>query len=155
MKTIIVAAALASSVPVAAAAMATLTIERPSWFIFQSSSGIDEPFNTVVRDEATWVALWGRMHARMGPFRPAPHVDFSKRMVLVTALGQRPTGGSSIRIASVANGPREITATVVRSASGRGCGVTMAFTQPTDLVVVPTSSKPVHWRFRNNSGIRC
>ena len=155
MKLMTASAALALSLPLAAAAAANVALERPSWFIFQSTSGIDEPLNTVVRDQGAWEALWARLHARIGPFKPAPRIDFTKRMVLVTALGERRTGGSYVRIASVADDPREITATVVRSASGRGCAVTLAFTQPTDLVVVPASPKPVRWRFENKPGRRC
>ena len=148
MRTAIALTALALSVPVAAKA-AGAKLERPSWFIFQSASGFEEPMNTVVRDQATWEAMWGRLHARIGPFKPAPRIDFASKMVLMAALGEQSNGGSSIRIASVKNGSREIVATVERRGSGPGCAVTMAFTQPTDVVVVPASTKPIRWRFRN------
>ena len=60
-------------------------------------SGLDEPRQAVVRDEAQWEELW-KAHA---PNRPRPRVDFATRAVIGVFLGSRRTGGYDVTITAV------------------------------------------------------
>lgn len=115
---------------------------------FRYSSGLARPAREVARDAAAWSALWSRMTAGHHPATPAPAVDFGREMVLVAALGQRATGGYSVRIESVADAGGELVARVVEQRPGPRCGTTQAVTSPADAVAVPRSSKPVRWVVR-------
>src|SRR5687768_7556191 len=63
------------------------------------SSAIAAPLRAVVRDATTWRGAWATIWGDVSPAPALPTVDFSRDMVVVAALGQRPTGGFSIVIA--------------------------------------------------------
>jgi hypothetical protein len=95
------------------------------------------PQRLVVRDANAWRDTWTAIWRDVSPPPPLPVVDFSRDMVVVAALGQRPTGGFSIVIADarVENGGLRVT---VRTVSpGPGCGTTLAITQPVDAARLP------------------
>ncbi len=128
----------------------SLALRRPAEALqasFRYNSGVQTAMRETVRDAAAWRALWTRLTARAGPPAPPPEVDFAREMVLVAALGQRSSGGYSIRIESVRTGS-ELAATVVQSSPGPRCGVTGALTAPADVVIVPRSEAPVRWTVR-------
>jgi hypothetical protein len=66
-----------------------------------------------------------------------PQVDFSREVVVVAALGQRPTGGFNILIESAAATRDGVTVSIRATAPGPGCGVTLALTQPVDIARMP------------------
>ena len=87
----------------------------------------------VVRDEATWRALWPQLQAGTEP----PAIDFGKEMVVVVALGERNSGGYSIFV-DAASATGDGVAIEVRSvAPGKHCGTTAALTQPVDAARMP------------------
>jgi len=61
-------------------------------------SGIHEPKQTVVRDEASWHDLWRAHVSNQEPPDAAPKVDFTRNMVIAVLLGARPSGGHGVRI---------------------------------------------------------
>src|SRR2546428_2357107 len=62
-------------------------------------SGIQEPTQQVIKDEATWKQIWTR-HGTGGRAVPdrVPEVDFAKEMVVAATLGRQHTGGFSIEV---------------------------------------------------------
>lgn len=106
-------------------------------------SGLEARQRLVIRDAAEWERVWGEMTERFGDPPPAPTVDFAQSMLLVAAMGQRNSGGFSIRIDSVriANGVAR--AVVTERSPGNDCVVTGALTQPTDAVLVPRAAQVV------------
>lgn len=55
-----------------------------------SHSLIGEPRAVLIKDQATWSALWQEHNAVMD--RPIPVVDFSKRMLIAVFMGNKPNG---------------------------------------------------------------
>jgi PrcB C-terminal len=96
----------------------------------------------VVRSRAEWEALWARLQARLDP---APAVDFAREMLLVAALGERPSGGYRVSIPAVAQDGALLRAEVLEIRPGRGCMTTMAVTTPVAVVRVPRSEAPVEF----------
>jgi hypothetical protein len=115
---------------------------------YRAGSGLEERAEEVVRDSAAWHALWSRIVDRYSPKPAAPEVDFGREMVLVAAMGQRPTGGYEITIESVTETGAELVAVVTHQQPGPRCFNTQAFTAPADLVAIPRSEKPVRWTVR-------
>jgi hypothetical protein len=115
-------------------------------------SGVVKGGDWVIRDRRSWQQLWAIMFtASSRP--PAPAVDFSRDMVVVSAIGQLSSGGTTVLIKSASKlRGRLMIHTVVRS-MGMGCVVTMAFTQPVDAAIVPRHDGPV--AFVNRSEIVC
>ncbi|MBI3552001.1 MAG: protease complex subunit PrcB family protein [Elusimicrobia bacterium] len=51
---------------------------------------VDSPEHLVIKDEAGWKALWGRIG------KPAPEADFQKHFAVAVFLGTMPTGGYTV-----------------------------------------------------------
>jgi hypothetical protein len=77
---------------------------------------------------------------------PLPEIDFSKEMIIVSVMGQRPTSG----YLTVIDGACEVDGQVevfISSVEDPSCiGVFDAFTYPADAVRVPRSDLPVVFR---------
>ena len=108
------------------------------------NSHLNEPARLDIRSESEWRDFWRELIARQG-HSPVPAVDFDREMILVAAMGARPTGGYRIEILSVADDGREIVVRVAETSPGRRCGTIQAVTEPADIVRVPRSNKPIRW----------
>jgi hypothetical protein len=96
-------------------------------------SGLAEPQQLVVRDQAAWQEAWNAIWRHHVPRPPLPDVDFAREMIVVAALGTRPTGGYSVFLDSAWDGPDGIVVRIRAISPGSGCGVTLALTQPVDV----------------------
>lgn len=98
----------------------------------------------VARDAAAWQAVWADMMGNVVPVPEAPKVDFARHQVVAAFMGQRNTGGYSIKITRVEAGER-IVVHVKESSPPPDAMVTMALTAPYHTVVIPRSDKPVEF----------
>lgn len=95
----------------------------------------------VVRDEQTWALTWPRLS---GERSIPPDIDFRHSMVLIAALGERPTSGYFVTIDDVrAISDGNLAAVVKESVPGPGCGVLEITTTPALALVVPRISGDV------------
>lgn len=101
------------------------------------TSGLTDSTRVLVRDREQWVEVWSRIHANRQNPPPAPDVAFDEELVVVAALGQRPSGGYNIGIDSVVQHEHGAVAYVSRHAPGPQCAVTEALTQPVHALRVP------------------
>jgi hypothetical protein len=99
-------------------------------------SGFSQSDRFVVRDQVHWARVWDTAFAAQTPVPPPPAVDFTKDMVVVAALGSRPTGGYGIAIKGVAPEPDGAEVLVATTAPGDDCVTTHANTQPVVMVRV-------------------
>src|SRR5215510_10082123 len=102
-------------------------------------SGLASSARETIRDPARWASIWFDLVSREYPMRPVPRIDFGREMVLLAALGERPSGGFSISIEHVAvsdTGPG-LTVQTRSTAPGQNCIRTLTMTQPVDAVLVP------------------
>lgn len=113
---------------------------------FAYYSGLDDSARFVVRDAASWRARWDAINREMQPAPPVPAVDFSREMVVVAALGRRPSGGWSIVVDSAVWRGDAVEVFVRQLAPGRGCFTTAAISSPVDVVRVPRRDAPVRFR---------
>jgi hypothetical protein len=104
---------------------------------FQFHSGYREPQRLVIRSAAQWSQVWERITESYLPRPPAPTVNFDHEMVILVAMGQRPSGGYSIAVEGVYDAAGRLYAEVRERSPGASCGVTTALTQPVDAVRVP------------------
>ena len=111
------------------------------WFRF--NNGVTDARRSVIRDEATWTALWSQIVSTHWPKPPAPAVDFSKEMVLFAAMGTRNSGGYVMSIDSVRKSGGALEVVVRATSPGPQCGTTAALTQPIAAVRVARNDLPV------------
>ena len=92
--------------------------------------GFDEPLREVVRSDEEWRALWARLATGRIPRPEAPPIDFSEQVVVVAAMGSRPTGGYAIRIDRASYAGDTLWIEVTSVSPGAGCVTTQALSAP-------------------------
>jgi hypothetical protein len=110
------------------------------------SSGIHEARRSVVRTPEEWTALWTKHAGERLPSDPVPVIDWTKDMVVVVVLGDRPTGGYSVEISGVEQLKDKL---VVRSHAiepAPGSVQTQAVTSPFAFRTVPRFDGEVEFR---------
>jgi hypothetical protein len=141
--------AYASGQPGLSASAIPLSRLRPGDEAFSTFSGIADSSRFVVRDTAGWRRAWEAIHRPFIPQPPVPRVDFSREMVIVAALGKRPSQGYGIVIEEAEQDSGAIEVAIRKTAPGSGCLVSAAVTQPVDVARLPASDQPVRFRERN------
>ena len=96
---------------------------QPQPYSFTYNSGLTEPNRTAIRTAAAWADEWAAVVQDDRPTPPLPEVDLTKEMLILVALGERPTGGYSIFIDRVTERQDGSIEVLVRSvAPGPTCG---------------------------------
>jgi hypothetical protein len=122
---------------------------RSDPYSFTFVSGFDSPARLVVRDAATWQAVWAQTF-KGGSVPTIPVVDFSREMLVVVALGSHSSGGYGILIDGASEVSSGDVSVAVRSIlPGARCAVTAAFTQPVDIARMPRRESAVSFVERN------
>ena len=103
----------------------------------------------VVRDRNTWVQVWNRINSRPDS-PPLPEIDFSREMLVVAAMGWRPTSGYRIVIDKAylyEQFPRlEVVIRSIDNTKCAGLGQFPTVTGPIEIVRLPRTDRPVVFR---------
>ncbi len=121
--------------------------DRP--YSFTTFSGVSDSTRFVVRDSLQWTQMWTRINRPFIPAPSAPRIDFRREMVVVAALGNRPSEGYDVMLERAVEDSAGIEVEVRVSSPASGCPVGAAMTQPVDLARIPASERPVRFRQRN------
>ena len=108
-----------------------------------SNSEFREKTRLVIRDSVLWATVWPRVIGFSDPMPAVPQVAFPGQILILAALGERGAGGFSITIDSIVDTPIAVMAYVHSISPGLGCVVTLGFTQPIQIVAIPTTEKPI------------
>jgi|SRR5215213_1258748 len=105
-----------------------------------------DQLRVVVRDRETWEDVWKRINPAPDP-PPLPEIDFTREMLVVAAMGSRPTTGYRIIIDKAylyQSYPRlEIVIRSIDNTKCPGLGQFDVMTAPIDVVRVPRTEYPV------------
>lgn len=118
---------------------------RPDPYAFSFYSDLRKKMDRVVETRSEWNALWRRI-CNSCEADPLKDLDFRRQKVIVSALGQRNTGGFGILLESahVRTGRVEIVVREIAPASS--CVLTMATSQPVDVAIIPRTDKRIVFR---------
>jgi hypothetical protein len=119
--------------------------DEPVQSSFRHMSGLYQERTMVIRSPAEWQGQWRRITARQGGPPELPPVDFRREMLLMAAMGPKPSGGYRAVVDKVLEQEEGLLAFVRFVSPGRGCGAIAAVTSPVDIVRVPASPKTVRW----------
>lgn len=122
---------------------------------FAYASGFDAARTEAIRTKAEWQAAWSQLHGGMTPLPPAPVIDFSKEMLVLVAVGEQPSGGFGVTIREATRAGSVVTIHAIHTKPGMGCAVTMALTQPVDIVRLATRADSVVFDLRPVIGAPC
>jgi hypothetical protein len=117
-------------------------------------SGIAEKRREVVRDQESWGRLWSEIHRGQDSAGQPPAVDFSREMLIVAALGTRPTGGFAVKVRGVATRGDRLEVVVLESCPAQGAMVTAALTQPVEVVRVARLSQTPTFKEQRETSCR-
>jgi hypothetical protein len=133
--------------------MATSAAQPASQVSFQTVekgfySGVKEPLQIIIRDQAEWKSLWQRHTSIKGNQPPAPVIDFGDQIVVAVFLGEKPTGGYQISFITAERINGVLTVSFSEKEPPPGAITTQAFTQPFHIarVAIPRSEKVVFRR---------
>lgn len=116
---------------------------RSEAFSFSTFSGFHEPERLLMRDASAWSRAWLTIHDRMQPQPPLPDIDFAKDIVVLVALGDRPSTGYHVIVKRASRLGEGITVSIESSSPGPGCGGLTVLTQPVDVAKMPRAVGPV------------
>ncbi len=133
------------SIPITRLVVTFGTNTTPIW-----GGGIWDELRIVVRDRTSWETLWKRIvspdpyHDPYQAVPSLPEIDFSREMLVVAAMGRRPTTGYRVLVKSAREGRSGLE---VEVESISACGTQMQIlTAPIDIVRIPRIEMPVTFR---------
>lgn len=103
-------------------------------------SGIRDRRRLVIEDREGWLTFWEELNALVTPMPEPPAVDFATKLVIAASMGERATGGYSIRIDDISTDGELTRVVVVETAPGPACLTTQSFSAPATAVTV---SRPI------------
>lgn len=101
---------------------------------------------------ADWQSFWNEVHAGPSPIPPLPEIDFSKRMIVIAALGVQPTPKHLITITRIERVRTMISVIIEETQPGKDCSPLGALTNPIHIV---ETDKLFFITFRRSIGSRC
>lgn len=102
-----------------------------------ASSGYAAPERRVIGTEAEWAAAWAQIHANQSPVPARPQVDFASDVVILAAMGTRPSTGYAVNITEVRVHADTFWVRVTERSPGRTCFTGAAITSPVHAVRAP------------------
>lgn len=108
----------------------------------------------VIRDSNAWQSLWTEAFRQQQPVPQTPAVDFSRDMVLLVAIGSRPSGGYAVSIDSVVQYQGGLVVEATERMPGRSCITTAVLTSPAVGIRVPIATGEIRFR-RQQRAVEC
>jgi hypothetical protein len=99
-------------------------------------SGYEDPVRTLITDEEAWTEAWDRIHAHLNPSPSAPSVDFGNSVIVLAAMGTRPTTGYAVTIEEVHRHEHRLLVMLTERSPGPRCLTGQALTAPVHAVQV-------------------
>jgi hypothetical protein len=112
-----------------------------------SFSQVQQERMEVIRDASDFRSVW-RQAGRRGE---APEIDFERDMIAVVFMGERRTGGYSIRVDGAERSNDGLVLQVLMREPGPDCMTTQALTQPWQIVRLPRVEGEVDFRIRQET----
>jgi hypothetical protein len=100
-------------------------------------SGYTAPERRVITTDAEWAAAWTQIHAGQAPTPARPPVDFARDVVILAAMGARPSTGFSVAITEVRVHDGTFWVRITEQSPGRNCAAGDAITSPVHAVRAP------------------
>jgi hypothetical protein len=124
-------------------------LEQQDVLVLSSAwSGYMDGKQIVVADADAWAAEWQAIWSNHVPVPPVPAVDFTSSVIVIAALGQRPTTGYSVVIEQVRLANGSLAVDVRERSPGTSCATGQAVTSPVHIVQVPRQATTAAFTIR-------
>lgn len=109
-----------------------------------TSSGIKDRGGKVAATQKEWQALWAQHTSNVTPAPALPKVNLAKETVVAVFAGNKPTGGYTIKVASVDVGKgNKVTVTVSETKPPAGAMAAEMITQPFQFIRLSGGNRKV------------
>ncbi len=110
----------------------------------------EKAFRLVIKSHDQFSDFWKRVIGPISPgnwIPPLPEVDFSKEMLIISAMGQRPSPGYWTIIDGACEADGQVEIFISNLEGGLGCGASLGVvTYPADAVLIPRTELPIVFR---------
>ena len=110
-----------------------------------TNSGFTEFKESLITKQADLSETWNNIFANYMQKDPLPKIDFKTNEVYLIAMGEKTSGGYTIKVESVVESKKEIIINVVKSIPGKSCMTTSVMTYPYQLIMFQKKDKPVRF----------
>lgn len=114
-------------------------------------TGYEDPVRTVITDEEAWAEAWQILHAAVSPTPQRPDVDFDASVLVLAAMGERPSTGYSVNIEDIQHHDGVLYVSLLERSPGASCITGAALTAPAHVVQVPRAGTAVEFDVRRES----
>jgi PrcB C-terminal len=139
----------------------TFQVYVPNENFSTDSSGLDRKTLKTINSDREWQQLWREIEPRMSRDEamrtphPKPAIDFSRYMLVVIALGSKPSSGYGIVLHSITEYPSHVDVSAVElHPEGADCIVLTVLTRPVALALIPRTEKEVRIHL-SKAALRC
>jgi hypothetical protein len=118
-----------------------------------ADSSIGYSLDRVIYSEAAWQSFWNEAHSNLPAVPPLPIIDFTQKMVIVTAMGTQPSPKHEITITRLVQVRNMLRVEIEKTEPGRGCSPLGVLRRP--IHIVETESRPFVTFRRSIARARC
>jgi len=95
-----------------------------------------EEKNQVITNNTVFEKVWKQAYANFMIKDEMPEVDFEKNIVLLVAMGEKTSGGHTIKITNATETSNNTIVNVLATSPGKGCMTTESITYPFQIVQI-------------------
>jgi hypothetical protein len=106
----------------------------------------EKKLRLAIRDRDEWRDVWKALNEPVVPTLPKPElpaIDFSREMVVIVAMGWRPTAGYNIGVDRAHEVDDQLEIVVISTSPGHNCLLEQVVTYPIDIAVLPRTELSV------------
>ena len=90
--------------------------------------------NKIITTQEEMDIAWVKMFEKYDRKPPIPMVDFEMNQLLLVTMGEKPSGGYSVKVSSIAKTPKGMLVTIEEFMPGKSCNNTSALVYPFQLI---------------------
>ena len=105
-----------------------------------------EETTQVISNNTEFEQVWKQAYANFMIKDEMPEVDFEKNVVLLVAMGEKTSGGHTIKITHLTEVNNNSIANVIATSPGKGCMTTESITYPFQIVQIEKTNKPIEFK---------
>jgi protease stability complex PrcB-like protein len=102
-----------------------------------------EKSNKVISNQTDYNDAWGAAFSRFFDKQKPARIDFENKMILLVTMGEKTSGGYTIKIDSIKEDEKTLVVTILETSPGKGCMNTSVMTYPYQIIELKKSKKEV------------
>lgn len=107
------------------------------------NGGFENKTTQVISSKDEFEKVWKQAWVRFSDAPEIPTIDFSKKQVLLIAIGAKNNGGFGLEIDKIVANKTNLTVNYIETKAGENCMTTQAIVFPFELIEIEKTSKKI------------